>query len=218
MRLFQTNKKHSLLCRTRIYLQWEEHHDPKFEAIKHLLPPAQTREPVHGEKEEEVVIPPPTPVAHEPPDIATPIEPNANMDQDVHDWHWEHFNMPSDDEGDGYNDADIPGLIADDDEEMQEAAQQDTEAMVDALLLAGVDPNAAKTYAKRFVCPVNSKMMKEKNNIDSSATFIEVFGSGNICRQANKVRRNLNLKGLAAMDLRTLRENGTPWDCLQNIS
>ena len=213
-KLFQTNKKHSLLCRTRIYLRWEEARDPKFEAVKHLLPPSNTRDPAPEVDDAEIVRPPPSQIAQPPTEVATPIEPDADMDEDqaAKDWAWNHFNMESDDEGVGYNDADIPALIQEDDEEMREPVQQDTEAMVDALLIAGVDPNVAKSYARKFVCPVNSKSLKKKGKVDSSASFIEVFGSGNICRRANEVRRNLNLKGLAAMDLRTLREDGTQWD------
>ena len=43
-------------------------------------------------------------------------------------------------------------------------------------------------------------------------TFVEAYGTGRIVEHANNVLRNLNIKGLAAFDLRTSKEDGTPWD------
>ena len=46
----------------------------------------------------------------------------------------------------------------------------------------------------------------------AAATFAEVYGGGAIVDCANKARRDLNLKGLRSLDLRTLRSDGRPWD------
>ena len=46
----------------------------------------------------------------------------------------------------------------------------------------------------------------------AAATFAEVYGGGAIVECANKARRNLNLKGLRALDLRTMKDDGTPWN------
>ena len=42
--------------------------------------------------------------------------------------------------------------------------------------------------------------------------FFEVFGRRSIVKEAARARWSLNLKGLRAMDLRTMREDGTPWE------
>ena len=44
------------------------------------------------------------------------------------------------------------------------------------------------------------------------ATLLEVYGEGSFCKEAETSRRNLNLKGLGALDLRTLKPDGTPWN------
>ena len=41
---------------------------------------------------------------------------------------------------------------------------------------------------------------------------MEFYGSGRLVEAAAARRRALNLRGLAALDLRTLRPDGTPWD------
>ena len=46
----------------------------------------------------------------------------------------------------------------------------------------------------------------------SNATFLEYYGRGGICTQANKVRRDLNVHGLGALDLRTTKPSGDNWD------
>ena len=43
-------------------------------------------------------------------------------------------------------------------------------------------------------------------------TVMEVFGRGSITGAANGRRRNLNIQGLDALDLRTQKANGEPWD------
>ena len=44
------------------------------------------------------------------------------------------------------------------------------------------------------------------------STFIEVYGAGRIVQAATARRRALNVRGLSALDLRTLRADGQPWD------
>ena len=45
---------------------------------------------------------------------------------------------------------------------------------------------------------------------ERSSTFVEVYGGGSLCRDAETSRRNLNLKDLHALDIRTLKSDGTP--------
>ena len=46
------------------------------------------------------------------------------------------------------------------------------------------------------------------------STLIEMYGPGGITREANGARRDLNVVGLGACDLRTTKPDGTAWDFL----
>ena len=41
---------------------------------------------------------------------------------------------------------------------------------------------------------------------------MEIYGRGGIMNEANGHRRNLNVKGLGALDIRTLKPHGDYWD------
>ena len=75
-------------------------------------------------------------------------------------------------------------------------------ALVDTLQTLGVDPAVATRYAASFF----------KRASRPKKTFVEVYGTGNIVKIANESMRNLNLDGLSALDLRTCRPDGKPWD------
>ena len=70
--------------------------------------------------------------------------------------------------------------------------------LVDALQTLGVEP----VQAVRFT----QDLYKKKS------TFMEAYGQGSIVKGANINCRDLNLEGLSAMDLRTNKPNGEPWD------
>ena len=57
--------------------------------------------------------------------------------------------------------------------------------------------------ASRFVNSIGHK---------PKGTFSEMYGQGRMVVAAHGRRRALNLGGLGAFDLRTLKPNGTPWD------
>ena len=46
----------------------------------------------------------------------------------------------------------------------------------------------------------------------TAPTFIELYGRGKIMEAAHGCRRNLNLHGLNALDLRTAKADGSPWN------
>ena len=71
--------------------------------------------------------------------------------------------------------------------------------VIETLIGAGCDRGEA-------VRSVNSMMLP------TEATFMELYGRGGITADANATRRSLNVKGLGAFDLRTLKPDGTPWD------
>ena len=90
------------------------------------------------------------------------------------------------------SESEIADLLLDSDEE-------DEIKVVNALILCGVDEGTARKKARDIVSP-------------DEATFFEMYGRGSIMREANTSRRDLNVRGLAACDLRTSKPDGTPWD------
>ena len=52
---------------------------------------------------------------------------------------------------------------------------------------------------------------------DDKATFLGMYGRGGINREANAARRDLNVTGLGACDLRKTKQDGTPWNFLNKI-
>ena len=80
---------------------------------------------------------------------------------------------------------------------------KDSDSMMDYLISSGVDPVVAKHRLNAMTAP------------KPTATFMEVYGRGAIVECANRARRDLNIEGLDAMDLRTNKEDGTPWDFSQ---
>ena len=75
------------------------------------------------------------------------------------------------------------------------------EAMVESLRVAGMSQVDAKT--------ISGKMFAFESQ--EPATFMEVYGRS-IFDQAHIQRRNLNIKGLGALDFRTLKPDGQPWN------
>ena len=80
-------------------------------------------------------------------------------------------------------------------DEESDAEDQPENAMVDALLVAGVSEPQAKVAAHQ--------MMAFKGR----PKFIEAYGK-TITDYANGYRRNLNVEGLASLDLRSPKANG----------
>ena len=67
-------------------------------------------------------------------------------------------------------------------------------------MAAGADRHCSRIYAETVT------------GISKEASFVEVYGHGSIMADANLRRRNLSVRGLAALDLRTLKDDGTPWN------
>ena len=95
----------------------------------------------------------------------------------------------------GRDEGDVADMFMDNDEGVTE------EGMVESLRVAGLSNNDAQQ--------VSSKMYAFKS--EAQATFMEVYGRS-IFYQSHIQRRNLNVQGLGALDLRTTKPNGQPWD------
>ena len=75
-------------------------------------------------------------------------------------------------------------------------------AIMDILQTLGMDVAEANRFSAKVV----------RAQAEASATFFEAYGTGRIVEDASGTLRNLNIKGLAAFDLRTRKEDGSPWD------
>ena len=69
--------------------------------------------------------------------------------------------------------------------------------MVSAFIMIGANVEQARTHTAAV-----------RGRTDAP-TFMEFFGRGEIVREANRARRELNIRGLHALDLRTYRPDGT---------
>ena len=97
----------------------------------------------------------------------------------------------------GYE-SDVAEILMDDGDGMDVCTAAEGNMLM-ALTMAGVTVEKAKICA--------ASMCKRS----PTATFIEVYGRS-IRDQSLSTRRNLNVEGLNALDLRTTKPNGQPWD------
>ena len=185
------HSRHNEVCRSRIYqeiranLRTVDPEDEKRLEVK--------RKPTPEPKADEAV--PETPRG-----LEEPAHDDAAMDEAVLGG-----DVDLDDAGmDQADNADTSGFYREVDDAMAED-NADTEmmAIMDVLQTLGVDVEDANRFSAKVIRAARG---------DSHPTFVEAYGTGRIVEQANNVLRNLNVKGLAAFDLRTCKENGTPWD------
>ena len=191
--------------------------DAKWRTVKHLLDDKKAEAPVPNEegRQPQPDGPPRSIQPSAPENSANKNEPNQHEDKKF-DWE-EHlgdsaaidvaidaslqeeqpFGTSFDDD---MLDADVlEEMFADPNMDMD--SSEVSNHMVDAFTLAGADTSKAKIHVKSIL----NFMKKSK-----PTTFVEVFGGGSICDEANGPRRNLNLVGLNALDLRTVKPNGSP--------
>jgi hypothetical protein len=82
--------------------------------------------------------------------------------------------------------------------------------MMDVLQTCGVSAADSANYCARVI---KDKPMKATQFGDHyKPTFFEVYGQGNIVQASHECRRNLNVDGLRAFDLRTFKPNGEAWE------
>ena len=103
------------------------------------------------------------------------------------------FNEPDEHVGTNWNDDDMTGDLGDE--------GMNVDSIMTILQVLGVDVVEANRYA--------IAAMRAKSKPPTS--FIEAYGRGGLIKLANK-RRDLNLEGLAALDLRAESKDGTSWD------
>ena len=93
-------------------------------------------------------------------------------------------------------------------------------AMMDVLQILGVDPVDACSFTSSIVKDGSRCKRMFSKRYSSSAfigavtgnapTFMEIYGRGKIVDASHNLRRNLNVNGLDALDIRTCKPNGSP--------
>ena len=86
-------------------------------------------------------------------------------------------------------------------------------SLVDVLQTLGVPAADAVAYSVAAVKDHAPSMTTFGTTYNP--TFVEVYGQGNIVKESHGCRRNLNLHGLNAFDLRTAKPSGEAWDFTQ---
>ena len=83
-------------------------------------------------------------------------------------------------------------------------------SMMDVLQTLGVSAGEANAYA---VQALKDKSLRATTFGDAyQPTFFELYGHGTIVQASHGCRRNINIDGLHALDLRTCKPNGEAWD------
>lgn len=194
--LHGSERNHSDECRLKIYLHWKGDNRPKWRAVKHLCE-SQEKKFSRGQddKEGSSAIPEtddildlPDDIVDDPParDLDPPAEtPAPELSSGIAT----PQAMDEDQVADMFGDFDG-------DEDMKTR----TESMVNALILAG----ANDTAAQEATIPMFATNAP-------TATFTEVYGRS-ISDYNAMHRRRLNVKGLDALDLRTVKANRKSWN------
>ena len=200
-----------------MYLAYKDNNHIKYRNVRHLFEPEFDQKEIDKEGAKSIPAPTtPRPIYEDSQpgaramegnrvgqdDELTPAEIEHPMDTDVIPPPTPHG---ADDEPvsagtDANMDDDVAHLFMDDDDDMGDPDGADNpSAMVSALRAAGADATAAANAA-RSMYGISDK---------SSPSLIEAYGTA---VHQHIQRRNLNVRGLGSLDLRTLKANGEPWD------
>ena len=143
----------------------------------------------------------------EPLEIDLNVEAHASAPDD-HSMHEDldtyNFHEEVDEALDGAVDIDYNG------DDVEDSPDTVMNPLMDLLQTLGVDVLDAVDYCKRVVRPMS--ICATTFGESYRPTLFEFYGQGNLVKASHGPRRNLNLDGLRAFDLRTSKPNGEPWD------
>ena len=195
--------RHSELCRDRVYQAMREAGVDKIKrADEDHSERTQSKRSGKKTEEPDVAIEVPMEPVDEP--IAEAIDIDEAIDDNTSngnhmDFDTENFFNEVNDDLDVDHDGDE---IIEDSDVMS--------PLMDVLQTLGVDAAEAANFSKDLIkdVPIMSTTFGEKY----APTFFEFYGQGNFVKESHGRRRNLNLNGLNAFDLRTTKPNGECWD------
>jgi hypothetical protein len=206
--------RHSEECRKRLY---EAMRDAGLEKIKRADDEAPTRTQTRSKKHAQQ--------REEPPEEVKVLEaPKADHMELIDDQPGDHV---QDDHIDDFHMAEMPDStnffeVVNADPELGAGVDWDVEdladggedhvmsPMMDVLQCLGVSAGDSANFCANVLR--ESPMRPTQYGPDYNPTFFEVYGQGNIVRASHGVRRNLNINGMRAFDLRTCKPNGEVWD------
>ena len=82
--------------------------------------------------------------------------------------------------------------------------------LMDLLQCLGASASGSANYCAKVIKNSPKRITQFGNAYNP--TFFEMYGQGNIVQASHGVRRNLNVNGLRAFDLRTCKPTGEAWD------
>ena len=194
--------RHTTNCKLRLYLAFKENNHSKWQTVKHLFEDPEFKKAeldregakdVPAASSERLVFEQNTPQASRSRDANAVGEDDMADDEPLDAAMDNAFSLPEED---------VADLFAPDDEDMPraEVAVDDTDAMIDSLRMAGVDRTTAISTAQA---------MYGVRHTQATPSVMEMYGRSihDLIR-----RRNLNIEGLGALDLRTVKADGNPWN------
>jgi hypothetical protein len=194
--------RHNEECRQRVYQEMREAGTEKLKRadLEHASR-TQTQSKKSGKKVEEVPMnvhdAPMEPLEIDMNVVAPASAPGDHSMRDVLDTY--DFHEEVDEALDGAFDIDYNG------DDVEDSPDTVMNPLMDVLQTLGVDVLDAVDYCKRVVrsVPICATTIGEPYR----PTFFEFYGQGNLVKASHGPRRNLNLDGLRAFDLRTSKPN-----------
>jgi hypothetical protein len=185
-------RNHTDQCKMRIYFAWKENKDPKYLKVKHLLEPSAD-EPTDADVLAAADFEYDHDAPHAAPHVPNPPNPVGPAPQ-----------SPTSFVADaGVDEPEPPCLLSANEDDIHDVfmdgPDDSVDNMVDYLVLSGADPAEARDRVNVMLG-------------NPPTTFIEMYGRGSINLEANNSRRQLGLRGIGALDLRTTKPDGTAWD------
>ena len=203
--------KHTEGCRQRIYDALLKAGSPKIQfAPSDRVQTNSNAIPVHQE-EDAPHVEPPTP-ADDDPEAEALFSPFDDDDQ---------TNFHEEVNDDLESQANASGLVGEEDQE-EEEEQGQMVALMDILQCLGVATEDANGFAASVVRNkprfehLRTQLQAQQSFLNAVVgkrpTFVELYGRGKLLEASHGCRRNLNIDGLRALDPRTHKKDGTPWD------
>ena len=184
-----TTRLHSDECRLRFYLSFKESNHAKWQAVKHFFEDQDSNPKFQSEHVDKEGASATTPALFESEALPADVEFHQDSEADAADIALQanlHTEPLEDDKAELFGD-------------FMDASDEQADAMIDALMFAGVAKAQAQTAARQMM------------ELQKRSTLVEAYGKS-VTDYANAHRRNLNIDGLASLDLRSPKPNGEKWD------
>ena len=215
--LRKTQRHHSDECRLRVYQAWKDAEDPKYLKVKHIIEP-DVPKPESGHVDldaasEEIVIDKHgirhhmgRAQAHDDfPGDATPVGEPVPLTPPDRPWSI----PPPEAQSGAWDPGDMNEELILNSDPLEEIAPPD---FMDDEDDSRFDDPMVGYLTSLGCCPMEAEARVAAMMDKKPTRFIEMYGRGSINHCANDSRRDLGLKGVGALDLRTNKPDGSPWN------